>query len=127
MSDQSDALHKKFQRYAKYGPKLDRAIDTVLAGGVKETVFLPSGRKVITVVGRLGDEFLDPEKPYCSCSNFYFRVLGGREESCYHLLSYRIAAEAGKLDVVEFTDEEYGAYLAATVRDVFEVLRKSTG
>ena len=119
-------LRTRFQRYAKYGPKLGRAIDTVLAGGVKESLFLPSGRKVITVVGRLGDEFIDPDRPYCSCSNFFFRVLGGREETCYHLLSYRIAAEAGKLDVVKFSDEEYGAYLAATVRDVFEVLRKSS-
>jgi len=117
----------KFPEYTKYGSKLDRAIDTVLAGGVKESVFLPSGRKVITVVGRLGDEFIDPDRPYCSCSNFFFRVLGGREETCYHLLSYRMASRTGKLDVVKFSDEEYGAYLAATVRDVFEVLRKSSG
>ncbi len=123
---EAEALRRRFPGYARHGSKLDRAIDTVLAGGVKESVFLPSGRKVITVVGRLGDEFVDPEKPYCSCSNFFFRVLGGREDTCYHLLSYRIASETGKLDVVRFSDEEYGAYLAATVRDVFEVLRKSS-
>jgi len=127
LSEQSEALRAKFPEFAKHGSKLDRAIDAVLAGGVKESVFLPSGRKVITVVGRLGDEFIDPERPYCSCSNFFFRVLGGREETCYHLLSYRIAAETGKLDVLRFSDEEYGPYLAATVRDVFEVLRKSVG
>lgn len=127
MSDQGEVLRARFQRYAKYGSKLDRAIDTVLAGGVKESTFLPSGRKVVTVVGRLGDEFVDPAKPYCSCSNFYFRVLGGREETCYHLLSYKIAREAGRLDVVAFSDEEYGPYFAAVVRDVFEVLRKSSG
>lgn len=126
-SEQADTLRAKFPGYTKHGTKLDRAIDTVLAGGVKESLFLPSGRRVITVVGRLGDEFIDPDRPYCSCSNFFFRVLGGREETCYHLLSYRIASETGKLDVVKFSDEEYGAYLAATVRDVFEVLRKSAG
>jgi len=124
-SEQKETLRTKFSHYSKYGSKLDRAIDTVLAGGVKESLFLPSGRKVITVVGRLGDEFIDPSKPYCSCSNFFFRVLGGREETCYHLLSYRIATETGKVDVVKFSDEEYGGYFAATVRDVFEVLRKS--
>ena len=126
-SEQEEALRARFPGYTKYGTKLDRAIDAVLAGGVKEGLFLPSGRKVITVVGRLGDEFIDPDRPYCSCSNFYFRVLGGREETCYHLLSYRIALETGRLDVVKFNDEEYGAYLAAAVRDVFEVLRKSAG
>jgi len=37
-----------------------------------------------------------------------------------------MAAETGKLDVVKFSDEEYGAYLTAMVRDVFEVLQRST-
>jgi predicted nucleic acid-binding Zn finger protein len=126
MSEARDRLKEQAAEFHKYGTKLDRAIDTVLAGGVKECLFLPSGRKVVTVVGRLGDEFVDPDKPYCSCSNFYFRVLGGREEICYHLMSYRIAAKAGRLDVIEFSDDEYGPYLAAAVRDVFEVLRKSS-
>jgi len=120
-----DLLRGKFPELEKHGSKLDRAVDAVLAGGVKECRFLPSGRKVITVVGSLGDEFIDPERPYCSCSNFFFRVLGGREEICYHLLSYKIAVKVGKVDVVEFSDEEYGPYLVAAVRDVFEVLRKS--
>jgi predicted nucleic acid-binding Zn finger protein len=127
MSETKEAWKEKLAEFGKYGAKLDRAIDTVLAGGVKESRFLPSGRKVTTVVGRLGDEFIDPEKPYCSCSNFFFRVLGGREETCYHLLSHKIAAKTGKIDVIEFSDEEYGPYLVATVRDVFEVLRKSSG
>ena len=125
MAEDQAELRAQLPEFEKYGKKLDRAVDAVLSGGVKEARFLPSGRKVVTVVGRLGDEFVDPEKPYCSCSNFFFRVLGGREEICYHLLSYRMAAETGKLDVVKFSDEEYGAYLTATVRDVFEVLRRS--
>jgi predicted nucleic acid-binding Zn finger protein len=126
MSETKEAWKEKFTEFGKYGPTRERAIDTVLAGGVKESRFLPSGRKVTTVVGRLGDEFIDPEKPYCSCSNFFFRVLGGREEICYHLLSHKIASKTGKIDVVEFSDEEYAPYLVATIRDVFEVLRKSS-
>ncbi len=125
MSEQRDELKARFHHLAKYGTKLDRAVDTVLAGGVKESVFLPSGRKLYTVVGRLGDEFIDPEKPYCSCSNFFFRVLGGREETCYHLLSYKMASEVGKVDKTEFSDEEYRQYLVAAVNDVFDVLEKS--
>ncbi len=125
MTEQRDELKAKFPHLAKYGTKLDRAVDIVLAGGVKETIFLPSGRKLYTVVGRLGDEFIDPEKPYCSCSNFFFRVLGGREETCYHLLSYKIASEVGRVDKTEFSDEEYRQYLVAAVNDVFDVLEKS--
>lgn len=127
MTDQKDFLKEKVPDFEKYGPKFLKAIETVAAGGVKENRFLPSGRKVFTVVGRLGDEFIDPWKPYCSCSNFYFRVLGGREELCYHLLSYKIAAKTGRIDVINFSDEEYGTYLTATIRDVFEVLGKSSG
>jgi predicted nucleic acid-binding Zn finger protein len=125
MAEDRASLRARLPEFEKYGAKLDRAIDVVLSGGVKEARFTPSGRKVVTVVGRLGDEFIDPEKPYCSCSNFYFRVLGGREETCYHLLGYKIAKKLGRVDVVEFNDEDYGQYFSATVRDVFEVLRKS--
>jgi predicted nucleic acid-binding Zn finger protein len=127
MSERRDALKAKAAEYQKYGTKLDRAVDTVLAGGVKEAKFLPSGRKIVTVVGTLGDEFVDPDGPYCSCSNFFFRVVGGREEVCYHILSYRIASKEGRMDTIEFSDDEYGPYFAATVRDVFDVLRKSSG
>ena len=125
MAEDQATLKARLPEFEKYGTKFDRAVEAVLSGGVKEARFLPSGRKVVTVVGRLGDEFIDPEKPYCSCSNFFFRVLGGREETCYHLLSYRIARKTGRVDVLEFADEEYGQYLTATIRDVFEVLRKS--
>lgn len=125
MSEQRESIRGSLAEFEQYGNKLDRAIDAVLAGGVKEARFAPSGRKVVTVVGREGDEFIDPDKPYCSCSNFFFRVLGGREGTCYHLLSYKIAKKLGKVDSVGFSDEEYGPYLAATVNDVFEVLRKS--
>ncbi len=126
MAEERASLRARLPEFEKQGTKLDRAIDAVLSGGVKEVRFLPSGRKVVVVVGRLGDEFIDPEKPYCSCSNFFFRVLGGREETCYHLLSYEVAKKLGRVDVVEFSDEEYGQYLSATVWDVFEVLRKSS-
>jgi predicted nucleic acid-binding Zn finger protein len=122
-----EKLMDEVPEFARYGPKFKHAIETVLAGGVKESRFQPSGRKLITVVGRLGDEFVDPEKPYCSCSNFYFKVQGGREDACYHLLSYWIASKTGRVDVVGFDDEEYGPYLIAVLNDVFEVLDKKGG
>jgi predicted nucleic acid-binding Zn finger protein len=125
MEEERRALKEKVAELAKHGRKFEKAIDTVITGGVKECRFLPSGRKVFSVVGTLGDEFIDPERPYCSCSNFFFRVMSGKEELCYHLLSYRIAVKTGRVVVVEFSDDEYGEYLSATIRDVFEVLTKS--
>jgi len=127
MASQEEKLMSEVPEFARYGAKFNRAINAVLAGGVKECVFRPSGRMLITVVGRFGDEFIDPEKPYCSCSNFYFKVQGGREDACYHLLSYWIAAKTGRIDIIEFDDEEYGSYLVATLNDVFEVLGSKGG
>ncbi len=125
MEEERLSLKERVAELAKHGCKFEKAIDTVIAGGVKECRFLPSGRKVFSVVGTQGDEFIDPERPYCSCSNFFFRVMGGREELCYHLLSYRIAVKTGQVTVLEFSDDEYGGYLSATIKDVFEVLTKS--
>ena len=111
---------------ANYGRKFERAIDAVLAGGVKECRFVPSGRRVLSVVGKLGDEFIDPERPYCSCGDFFFRVKRSEVDICYHLLSYRIAVRTGRVDIIEFHDDEYGDYLSAVVSDVFEVFAKSS-
>lgn len=111
----------------RYGPKSKRAFEAAATGCVKECRFLPSGRRVLSVVGRYGDEFIDPERPYCSCSNYFFRVSNRREETCYHLLSYAIAMKTGKVDVVEFNDDEYVAYVRAIVEDVFQVLVREAG
>ena len=127
MASEQDKLASKVPEFARYGTKFRKAVETVLAGGVKEVRFRPSGRKIIVVVGRLGDEFIDPERPYCSCSNFYFKVQRGREDACYHLLSYWIAAKTGRIDVLEFDDEEYSPYFSATINDVFEILGRKGG
>jgi predicted nucleic acid-binding Zn finger protein len=118
-------LRQELGEFSRFGRKFDRALITVLAGGVKESRFKPSGRRILTVVGKLGDEFIDPEKPYCSCSNFFFLVIGGKEETCYHLLSYKIASRTGRVDVVEFSDEEYPQILKAVVLDVFDVMSRT--
>jgi predicted nucleic acid-binding Zn finger protein len=124
-SNQREEFRQRFGELARHGRKFDKAIDTVLGGGVKETRFVPSGRRIFTVVGTLGDEFIDPERPYCSCSDFFFRVGSGMEELCYHLLSYKIASRSGRVDVTEFDDEEYAQVLKAVVIDVLDVMNRS--
>ncbi len=122
---EKEELRRKLGQFSKYGRKFDRALDAVFSGGVKESRFIPSGRRVFTVVGNAGDEFIDPDKPYCSCSHFFFRVLTGKDETCYHLLSHRMASAAGRVDVNKFSDDEYGQVLRALVADVFNVIRTS--
>ncbi len=123
-TEEKEELKRRFSELSKHGRKFDKAIDAAVSGNVKESRFVPSGRKILTVVGNLGDEFIDPEKPYCSCSHFYFRVLSGKDELCYHLLSYEIASQAGKVEVTEFSDEEYGPILKAIIGDVFDILNR---
>ena len=93
---------------------------------MKEHRFLPSGRTLYTVVGNLGDEFINPQKPYCSCGDFFFRVLTKRDETCYHLLGYRMAFESRRFDTVRFSDSEYHQMLRAIMGDVYRVIEKST-
>ncbi len=122
--ESGDELAIQFARYSKHGRKFSKAIETVLSGSVKKHVFSPSGRVVFTVVGRDNEEFIDPERPFCSCNNFFFKVLSGEAELCYHLLSYKIALESKNLDTVNFSDDEYAPLLVAISRDVLENLKE---
>jgi predicted nucleic acid-binding Zn finger protein len=121
-TSERDEMKRRFSQYSRYGRKFDKAIETVLSRGVKESRFSPSGRRLLTVVGVLGEEFIDPEKPYCSCSNFHFRVMTGKEGTCYHLLSFAIASKAQKVDVISFDDEEFGPLTRAVFNDVYTVM-----
>ena len=113
-----EELLSRFARYSRYQRHFEKAIDVVLEGSVKEHVFAPTGTTLYTVVGRSGDEFIDPERPFCSCPHFFFRVLGGRDEICYHLLGYRIAKEAGLLDRIDLEDEEYDDFVRLLTSDL---------
>jgi predicted nucleic acid-binding Zn finger protein len=108
----------RFARHSRHAGQFSRAIDTVLNGCVKMHVFSPSGRAIYTVVGRSGEEFIDPFKPFCSCKNYFFGVLGGRNQTCYHLLSYEVAKEAGRLDKVDLHDEEFESFTRLLVHDL---------
>jgi predicted nucleic acid-binding Zn finger protein len=74
------------------------------------------------VVGNFGDEFVDPDRPYCSCGNFFFHVRHGKDELCYHILGCRMAAETGRLDVVKFDDEEFQPFFRAMFSDVYRMI-----
>ncbi|MDA4128495.1 MAG: hypothetical protein OK422_03425 [Thaumarchaeota archaeon] len=113
-----EALQERFREYSRFGKGFEKAIDTALSDNVKKHLFAPSGRVLYTVVGRSGDEFLDPTRPYCSCDDFYFKVLGGQKELCYHILSFRIATEANLVDTITFDDQEYNSILESICRDL---------
>jgi predicted nucleic acid-binding Zn finger protein len=118
-----ERLTSRFANAAENQAQLGRAADAALNGCVKEHIFTPSGRVVFTVVGRSGDEFIDPAKPFCSCSHFFFRVLGGRDQTCYHLLAYEMAKESHGFAKTEFHDEEFSPFLRLLSLDLMDQSR----
>jgi predicted nucleic acid-binding Zn finger protein len=116
--ESKEELASRFARYSKDQKQFQRAIEAALGGCVKKHVFLPSGRCVCTVVGSNADEFVDPDKPFCSCESFFYGVLGGKVKYCYHILSYKIADESGLVQDVRFDDEEYDAFMRLLASDV---------
>ncbi len=105
--------------------RVRKARDVVESQSVKLHRFLPSGRTIWTVVGRDCDFLVDldlesQDKSYCSCSDFYFRVLSERIPECYHLLAVKIAMKEEMYSVIDFSDEEFARFLRALVKDNFQ-------
>ena len=67
-----------------YEKLMEEAEEAVSEGRVKLYIFKPSGRRRWIVVGRHQDYLILPEAGYCSCSDFFFRVMSGEKA---HLLS----------------------------------------
>lgn len=116
--ESKEELVSRSPRYSGDHSQFERATEAALGGCVKRHVFLPSGRYVCTVVGSNADEFVDPDKPFCSCESFFYGVLGAKLKYCYHILSYKIADESGLVKDVRFDDEEYDTFMRLLASDV---------
>jgi predicted nucleic acid-binding Zn finger protein len=91
--------------YELFGQRFTKALDALKEGRVKKYVFRPSGRIVWIVVGRERDYLIMPEAEFCTCDDFYFRVLDKKVHMCYHLLTQKIAANLGWFELFEEDDE----------------------
>lgn len=69
--------------FMAFGSRFTKAWGAIKDGRVKKYLFKPSGRIVWIVVGRERDYLVMPAADFCSCDDFYFRVMD-RE---IHLLS----------------------------------------
>lgn len=83
--DQWEKLHSTF------GERFERAWKLVEEHRVKRYIFEPSGRVVWIAVGRDGEYQMLPEAGYCSCDDFYFRIVDGDKGVCYHLIAQKLA------------------------------------
>jgi len=106
------------------GKQVEKAVRVAVGKGVKLHVFKPSNREIWTVVGKDKEYWVDPEDNFCSCEDYYFKTLSGKE-SCYHLQVVNIAKEKKLVDVIVFKDEEYDSFLRALINDMFLSIKKA--
>jgi predicted nucleic acid-binding Zn finger protein len=93
--------------YELFGSRFSKALDALKEGRVKKYTFKPSGRVVWIVVGRERDYLIMPEAEFCTCDDFYFRVLDKKVHMCYHLLTQKIAQNLIWYESIEADDESY--------------------
>jgi predicted nucleic acid-binding Zn finger protein len=90
-----------------FGSQFTKAWDTIKEKRVKKYVFSPSGRIVWIVVGREREYQIMPAAGFCSCDDFYFRVMDREANICYHLIAQKIADALGWYDKFEEEDRLY--------------------
>ena len=89
------------------GSRFTKAWETLEEERVKKYVFSPSGRIVWIVVGREREYQIMPAAGFCSCDDFYFRVMDREVHICYHLIAQKLADALGWFDKIEENDEAY--------------------
>ena len=89
------------------GSRFTKALDTIKEERVKKYVFSPSRRIVWIVVGREREYQIIPIVGFCSCDDFYFRVMDRETNICYHLIAQKIAEALELFDKIEEEDRLY--------------------
>ena len=95
-----------------FGDRFTKALQAIEEGRVRKHVFSPSGRLVWTVVGEEREYQILPLATFCSCNDFYFRVLSHEASLCYHLLAQKIAEALDRYVLLAGDDGDYTTLLS---------------
>ncbi|RLI37863.1 hypothetical protein DRO60_04115 [Candidatus Bathyarchaeota archaeon] len=95
--------------FRAFGQRLAGALEALRERRVKRYLFRPSGRTIWVVVGKRAEYLILPRAPYCSCDDFFFRVIDGEAKLCYHIIAQRLAECLNWFEELEVPDEEYAA------------------
>ena len=90
-----------------FGLRFNKAWETLKEERVKKYIFSPSNRIVWIVIGREREYQIMPAAGFCSCDDFYFRVMDQETDLCYHLIAQKIADSLGRFDKIEEEDRLY--------------------
>lgn len=94
-----------------FGERLTRAMETVKERRVKRYIFSPRNRNVWIVVGKTRDYLIMPAADFCTCDDFYFRVMDNQIHLCYHLIAQKLANALGNYDTFEESEQLYGTLM----------------
>jgi len=98
--------------YEVFGQRFAKAFEVLKENRVKRYVFRPSGKVVWIVVGKERDYLIMPKAEFCTCDDFYFRVMDKEVHLCYHLIAQKLAEKLDWFEVVEENDETYGSLMS---------------
>ena len=90
-----------------FGQRFVKAWNAVREENVKKYTFKPSGRTVWIVVGRERDYLVMPAADFCSCDDFYYRIMDREAHLCYHLIAQKIAESLKWYDLIKESDDLY--------------------
>ena len=97
--------------YEVFGQRFTKAFEALKENRVKKYVFKPSGKIIWIVVGKERDYLIMPEAEFCTCDDFYFRVLDREVHLCYHLIAQKLAKVLNWFEKIEERDELYDSLM----------------
>jgi predicted nucleic acid-binding Zn finger protein len=97
--------------YDIFGGRFTKAFEALKENRVKKYAFKPSGRIVWIVVGKERDYLIMPEAEFCTCDDFYFRVLDRKVHLCYHLIAQKLAKNLNWYESIDEHDELYDSLM----------------
>lgn len=98
--------------YEIFGQRFTKAFEALKENRVKKYVFKPSGRIIWIVVGKERDYLIMPRAEFCTCDDFYFRVLDREVHLCYHLIAQKIANTLSWYETIEEHDELFNSLMS---------------
>ncbi len=99
--DQKQTLTTVFQK------RFQQALVLVEGGKVRKYQFSPSGRTVWVVAGRGRDYQILPDSLFCTCDDYYFRVMEHKKQLCYHIIAQQLSEAMSKHKAIDMTDSRY--------------------
>lgn len=83
---------------------------------LKEHLFLPSEKKIYTIIGNTDEYWIDLNLEYCSCDYFYYKSLS-TGKNCQHLEALKYN-KIKTIDTIIFQDREYPVIIKAIIQDI---------